>query len=103
KLADGVNTYASAAKGFRSGGFNPLPAGPYDAEEVWTYELGLKTSLLGGRLQTDAAVFHSDYENFQILGILPLSFDSLISNAGNARIRGIEWSLTWYPTEQWNF
>jgi iron complex outermembrane receptor protein len=102
KLAEGVNTYASAAKGFRSGGFNP-EAEDYDPEEVWTYELGLKTSLLGGRLQTDAAIFHSDYKNFQIIGILPSSFDSITSNAGDVRVRGVEWSVSWYPSKQWDF
>jgi iron complex outermembrane receptor protein len=104
KLTDEVNTYASAAKGFRSGGFNALNQPSYDPETVWTYELGTKMSLIGGHLSADLAVFYSDYKDYQIEGILPAPAPplSITSNAGSAKIKGIEWGLTWRPTEQWS-
>jgi outer membrane receptor protein involved in Fe transport len=102
KLSPQVNTYASAAKGFRSGGFNSLNQPAYDPEQVWTYELGAKSSLLQGRLSTDVAVFYSDYTDYQVLG-QPLDPPvPITSNAGSARIKGIEWSLNWHPTSQWD-
>jgi outer membrane receptor protein involved in Fe transport len=104
KLADTVNVYSSAAKGFRSGGFNLLNQPSYGPESVWTYELGTKMSLLEGRLSADAAVFYSRYTNYQIVGVLPPPEPPLdiTSNAGSAKIDGIEWDLTWRPADQWS-
>jgi iron complex outermembrane recepter protein len=105
RLADNINTYASAGKGFRSGGFNLVQGAPpaFDPETTWTYELGAKMSVADGRLRLDAAVFYSDYTDYQIAGRLappapPLSFTS---NAGSAWIKGVEWGLAWRPLNRW--
>jgi iron complex outermembrane receptor protein len=102
KASESANIYASAAKGFRSGGFNALNQPPYDPETVWTYEVGTKVALPGGRFNAEVALYYSDYTNYQIAGVTP-SFPSvaITSNAGNARIRGIEWALTWRPEVTW--
>lgn len=104
KVTDDVNTYASAAKGFRSGGFNAFGQPTFGPEEVWTYELGAKMSLLQGRLAAELAIFHSDYADYQIAGIIPPPAPpfGILSNAGKARIRGIEWALTWRPMDRWS-
>ncbi len=103
KLTGHANTYASAAKGFRSGGFNTLTQPTYDPEDVWSFELGLKMALLDGRLTSDAAVFYTDYTNYQILGFRLLGGvpTNLTSNAGDAKIKGIEWALSWHPVDDW--
>jgi outer membrane receptor protein involved in Fe transport len=101
-LADSINAYASAAKGFRSGGFNNLNQPSYEPEKVWTYELGTKMSLLDGRFAADAALFYSDYSNYQVSGVIPGGPPTaIISNAGNARIKGLELGVTWRPVELW--
>ena len=102
KINEQANIYASAAKGFRSGGFNSLNQPPYGPESVWTYELGTKMSLLDRRLDFDGAVFYSDYTQYQVYGVLPQGPPiSIYSNAGNARVEGIEAQLTWHPSELW--
>jgi iron complex outermembrane receptor protein len=107
KWNEDVSTYASAAKGFRSGGFNAGTQPPYDPEKVWTYELGSKLSVNGGRLGVEAAVFYSNYSDYQVSGVVPTppTGDLLnrLSNAGDARIRGVEASLRWRPVEAWAF
>src|SRR5258708_13023952 len=71
-MAESANIYASAAKGFRSGGFNFVPQTPtFDPEEVWTYELGTKASLFESRFRSEIAIFYSDYKNYQVVGIAP--------------------------------
>ncbi len=105
KVSAGVNTYVSASKGFRSGGINNLNQPNYDPESVWTYELGTKMSLAEGRLTGDAAVFYTDYQGYQINGIVATSSGQtfgIVSNAGDARIRGIELALTWHPSQSWS-
>jgi outer membrane receptor protein involved in Fe transport len=103
RVSPEANVYASAAKGFRSGGFNTGTQPPYDPESVWTYELGLKTSALAGELTANLALFYSDYTNYQINGIPlpPAPPVSIASNAGSAFIRGVEWDFTWRPASEW--
>jgi iron complex outermembrane receptor protein len=62
--------YGFVASGFRPGGLNVpvglgLPA-PFNEEKVVTYETGLKSIWLEGRLRTQLTAFHNDYKNFQV-------------------------------------
>src|SRR5262245_10934649 len=84
--------YASATKGFKSGGFNwssPVPGRGYAPEWAWSYEAGLKTELMGGRARVNVAAFHMDYTNLQVQTPIGIGvFD--IRNAAAATIRGLE-------------
>lgn len=102
-LSKEVNLYASAAKGFRSGGFNGLGYPEYQPEHVWTYEVGTKMRLLGGRMSVDSDVFLSNYGGYQIVGIAPPpnpQYD-ITRNAGDARIKGIESNVLWNLASRW--
>jgi outer membrane receptor protein involved in Fe transport len=103
ELTSDVNVYASAARGFRSGGFNFVGGQPsFDPESVWTYELGTKGALLEGRLHADIAVFYSNYTDYVVFGSpLEGGGNAIALNAGDARIRGVEWGLEWRPADQW--
>ena len=91
--------YASASQGFKSGGFTgryvtPTPAlQAFDPEELTSYEVGLKSTLLDKRLRLNIAGYFSDYEDIQILifdGIAPQT-----RNAGTGEIKGIEIETHW--------
>jgi outer membrane receptor protein involved in Fe transport len=101
KFTDQINTYASASKGFRSGGFNAVGQPPFGPETIWTYELGMKLSIGGGRLSFNPAVFYSNYTNYQINGEYGNPPIGVTGNGGNALIKGIEWALDWRPADQW--
>lgn len=100
-VTDSIKTYASVAKGFRSGGFNSLGQPKFGPETVWTYEVGTKMSFGDGRLDAEMAFFYSEYEDYQIAGVLPPPAPPLgiTTNAGNAEIKGIDWALTWSATD----
>lgn len=87
--------YASATRGFKSGGFNisSRTAGlGYAPEWVWTYEAGLKANL-SSRAQLNLSVFHTDYTDLQVQ--TPLQPGVLdISNAAAATIQGAEFEGT---------
>jgi iron complex outermembrane receptor protein len=87
-----VLTYASATRGFKSGGFNltSRAAGRgYAPEFAWSYEGGMKTTVARGRATFNLAAFQSDYSDVQVqTAILPGVID--ISNAAAATIRGVE-------------
>ena len=84
--------YASATKGFKSGGFNwssPVAERSFAPEWAWSYEGGLKTELGNGRARLNVAAFNMDYTNLQVQTPIGIGvFD--IRNAAAATVRGIE-------------
>lgn len=103
KITGDVNLYASATKGFRSGGFNSFGYPPYRPESVWTYELGSKVRLLHRRVNASADVFWSNYDGYQIYGISlpPAPPEDYQRNGGTARIKGVEGDVRWSPMSGW--
>ncbi len=92
KLPHDAFAYASATRGFKSGGFNlssPVPGRGYAPEWAWSYEGGLKGTLMDGRSRFAVAGFFMDYTNLQVQTPIGIGvFD--IRNAAAATIRGVE-------------
>ena len=104
--SDRTLLYASASRGFKSGGFNgrlTTFAQPFDPEELWSYEAGMKTQLADDRVRLNVATFYNDYENFQLsrFSVDPDTgaFLSLFENAGRATMYGAELELAAAVTE----
>ncbi len=65
--AEDVLLYASATRGFKSGGFNLMNTGEeFQPEKIWSYELGFKSTWLEKRLRMNAAAFYYDYKDLQV-------------------------------------
>ena len=88
--------YATYSTGFRPGGVNRVydtaihaiyP--PYQADYLKNYEIGWKTQWLANSLRWNGAVFWDEWNNFQFTFLGPNSV-SVVQNAPNARIKGIE-------------
>lgn len=101
-LADNATAYASVSQGFRSGGFNLVAGAPptFDPEELTTYELGAKGSLLDGRVYAEAALFFSQYDDY--ISVVSNGLQPYGANFGNAEIQGFEFSTQFQVTEQWS-
>ena len=104
KIGDGT-LYARYAKGFKTGGANPLVAPTafssntgllFAPEQVDTYEAGYRAQLFDGNVQFTSAVFYNNYKNIQVVanGARP-QITYAIVNAQSARTYGAEASLTW--------
>ncbi len=100
---DNILAYAQWQQGFRSGGYNGRAAtvtsvGPYDAEKVNAYEIGLKTTLADGKLRLNFAAFSNEYSDMQ-QGVQGFTsgglYETLIVNAASARIDGFEVEANW--------
>ncbi|MDP3673525.1 MAG: TonB-dependent receptor [Novosphingobium sp.] len=100
--------YASWSRGYRSGGFSPraataLTAGvAYQPETVDSYEVGAKLDLLDRMLQFNVAAFYSDYKDLQQNTTIPggpTGNQTITSNVGSAKIKGLEIDATLRPTE----
>jgi iron complex outermembrane recepter protein len=94
-------TYLSLARGFKAGGFNPAsPAGSeaYGEEYTWHLEGGLKTLLAGGRVSTNVAAFHIDWNDLQLNLPNAASLGQFyIANVGGAKSSGVELELKARP------
>jgi outer membrane receptor protein involved in Fe transport len=100
KFSDSI-VYASAARGFRSGGFNLAPASPnptFDPESLWTYEVGTKLSFLGGAAYIEAALYYQDYTDIQSTNVTPLG-NTAVFNSGVANGFGFDFSLVLKPSK----
>ncbi len=90
-LSPSVMSYASVGKGFRTGGFSNEYT--FDQEELWSYEIGMKSSFLDNRLVVNAAAYYMDIENMQVLeAIGPVETE--ITNAAEASGIGCELDIT---------
>lgn len=103
---DGVMLYASAGKGFKGGGWDHIPATQagarigYDPEEVINYEIGAKTDLFDKRVRLNVAAFMMDYTDLQSQQLILECLCTVTSNAGTAKIKGIEAEFTWAATDR---
>jgi iron complex outermembrane receptor protein len=114
---DDHNFYASYAKGFKGGGFDPRglsTAAPdlngngtreadeifdyflFEPETVDSYEVGYKASLFDRRLRLALAGFYADYKDVQVPGSVGAvvngipTFVGVTTNAGKASFKGFE-------------
>lgn len=96
--------YLQAAEGYRSGGFNtsgangqvfggpgsgPRPYRKFEGDELWSYEAGVKTSWLEGRLVARAALFQAKWINVQTDEFLDVGLP-YTDNLGQGRNKGLE-------------
>ena len=99
KPRDDLMFYATVARGYRSGAFQieADPAVPaLEPEFVWNYEAGFKSRFLDNRVQLNVTAFNAQYSNLQFQ-FTDESGNSSVSNAGKARVRGVETELTVSP------
>ena len=117
KLRDEAMLYATAARGFRSGGWNTeiITGNPrtfagreFSDESMWNYEMGLKSQAWNNRLTLNAAVFQMNYSDMQVARLEPFILNgvpvpgalvSAITNAGKSRVRGGEFEFRLRATE----
>lgn len=91
--------YALASRGYRFGGSNLIvfPSVPtsYASDSLWNYELGARADLWDRKLLLDVTGFYIDWTDIQ----LSRQFAGIdyTDNAGDARIYGIEASVTLRP------
>src|SRR5690606_20596324 len=66
---------------------------------VWNYEAGFKSRFLDNRAQLNVAVFQANYRNLQFSYTNGTTGDLVVSNAGRARVRGVEVEAVVIPVD----
>lgn len=91
--------YATWSKGFRPGGVNRNGGGsapPYKPDYLTNYELGWKTTW-NNSVRWNGALFWEKWKSFQFSYLGPNAL-TIIANAGNAEVKGIESDVEWAVT-----
>lgn len=111
RFNDTMMAYASAARGYKAGGFNldrvqsgnglsngpagifPVTDTSFPGEFVNSFELGTKTSWQDGNLLLNAALFHSKYTDFQLNSFLGTSY--VVRSIPELTTQGVDADLLW--------
>jgi len=112
KLTDKVMLYANFAQGFRDGGSNAGDPAPcytkgvpldYIPDTLNNFEIGWKSTGLGGRLLWNGATYLMNWRDLQTIiydaNICPTS--SFYANVGQARIYGVESNVDYRLSANW--
>lgn len=93
------SVFTSAVKGFRYAGANQNPTlDPnvplfFESDDIWNYELGVRTRWFQGAMQLDVAVFQLDWNDLQVQQREYTGAFAYTANVGGARNRGVELGL----------
>jgi iron complex outermembrane recepter protein len=103
KLDESNMVYATAAKGFRIGGYNPRVGAPcatdpnfpgyqkdYGSDSVWSYEIGSKNELFDHKLRLSTSVYYIDWKNIQQSVALATCGFGYVANLGKAESKGFD-------------
>jgi len=102
-FTDRTLLYASFARGYKGGGFNP-PQTPgqelfpttYEPEFINALEIGAKNTLMGGKMVLNLTGFYYDYKGYQVSQIIQRT--SVNTNI-DATVWGLELESMWEPVQ----
>ncbi|MBS3961943.1 MAG: TonB-dependent receptor [Sandarakinorhabdus sp.] len=103
---DDMLLFASATRGFRSGGWNARGARrdallPFDPEIIWSYEAGMRSAWMEDRLRVNVTGFVTDARSLQVSSAFANpndgSFTFTTRNVADYRNRGLELEITAQP------
>ncbi len=108
-FTDDIMGYAHFAQGFKAGEFgaragSAQTVGPTDDETSESFEIGLKSQLLDGRLRANATFFHTTYKGLAFEVFFPspsnpTGQETASQNIGEATTWGFEFEVTAVPVE----
>ena len=114
-LNDDVMLFATVARSYKSGGFNPISSESplldpdlggdpgltsFEPEYINSIEIGAKTRLFDNTLQANLTAFYYDYEDLQVSKIVS---QTSVNENTDADVYGFEGEFIWAPSENWTF
>lgn len=102
-VTDEAMFFFSVSTGFKSGGFNGRTNATqreFGPEKTTDYEVGVKSTLLDGRLLANVTLYRTNLENFQDSVSLSTGLAFNVQNAGELRVQGVEADFQFNPIDQ---
>lgn len=110
---DNMMLYGSWSRGYRSGGFSGRgqtlfsSTTPFQPETVDSFEIGLKSDFFDNKLLVNLSAFYADYKNLQqnttVLVGNTNANETVVSNVGAAKVKGLEADITYRATDDLTF
>jgi iron complex outermembrane receptor protein len=116
-FTDDVMGYGLISQGYRMGGTNrtrgkPLLPAQYDSDKMTNYEVGVRSTLMGGAARVNLTAFYMDWEDYlldltdpsatpcpdpteSIDHVCGQPWQVMLTNAGDAHIAGVSGELDW--------
>lgn len=101
-LTEDSMVFFTVSTGYKAGGISQVAGSNFLPEELTSYELGIRNTLLDGRMQLNADVFYWDYSEHQEFLIGPDELGIVgqsIINAGDATIKGFSFDIDFATNE----
>jgi iron complex outermembrane receptor protein len=103
-----VNFFASATRGFKSGGWNARGTAPvanqsFEPEKVWSYEVGMRSEWLDRKLRLNLTAFLLDVQDLQTGAafVAPSGAISFITrNFAGLENKGVEAEIIYSPVDE---
>jgi iron complex outermembrane receptor protein len=117
-LNDNVSINGQISKGFRLGGQNDQLNVPlcnekdlatfsgfpdFDDEQLWNYEIGLKSTFMGGRATFNTAVFYQDIKDLQAIVSAGSCSSRIVFNVPKAHSAGVEFEFAAQQTDRFDW
>ena len=96
EINNDMRFYGKVSQGYNAGVYSagPIRAQEFitaaDPEELTSYELGMKSRLMDGRVQLNGALFYNDADNLQATVFKGATRTRVIENTGKSDTQGIE-------------
>jgi iron complex outermembrane recepter protein len=111
KPNDDILLFASATRGFKSGGWNPRGTRtnellPFAPEKVWSYEAGIKSDLFDKRMRANLTLFYMDVSDLQTPSAISRGAAApgfITRNFADYRNKGAELELNFVPIDNMDF
>lgn len=109
QATDNAMLFASYATGFKAGGFQGRAFNAedqlavYDPETVTTYEAGFKSDWLNQTLRVNGTYYYNNFKDLQLNSLNPVGGGTIVENAAEAVVDGIELEVSYAPTDSWYF
>ncbi len=118
QVNDGTQLNAQISKGFRLGGINDPLNVPlctpqdlvtfggretWEDEELWNYEIGAKSTVMGGRGTFNIAAFYMDISDLQATVTAGSCSSRVVFNVPDARSSGVELEFAGAPNANFDF
>jgi len=117
-LSDSLSLNGQISKGFRLGGINDPLNVPlctpedlvtfggnenWDDEELWNYEVGMKSEIFGGRGTFNVAAFYQDIDDLQATVTAGSCSSRVVYNVPKAHSTGVEFELAIQQTDRFDW
>jgi outer membrane receptor protein involved in Fe transport len=99
RVNDDALVYVTYSQGFRPGGVNRRGGlEPYLSDKLENFEVGWKTSWADNALRFNGAIYQLNWSDIQFSALGENGL-TVVTNAGDGRVRGFEFDLTWVPVD----